>query len=183
MELGALVCRGKEPLCLVCPLKDGCRAYEKGLQEIIPTPKKRMITDVEVAIALIKRNGLFFIQQRPAKGLFADLWEFPGGKIEPGETAQEAIDREVREELNVSVVSAVALFEVEQFYTQFHARLHIFECEVQSFPVTDKTHRWVSLKSFLKYPMPSGSAKIVDKLITVEKNLTNVPKANILSLR
>ncbi len=181
MELGALVCRNKESLCLICPLKDGCLAYEKGLQEIIPTPKKRIITDVEVAIALIEKDGFYFIQQRPAKGLFADLWEFPGGKIEESETAKEALYREVKEELNLAVVCARELFAVEQFYTQFRARLHVFECELPSYPAADRTHKWVSLKNILKYPMPSGSAKIVDKLFALQKNLTSVKSYNILS--
>lgn len=180
MELGALVCRNKESLCLVCPLKRGCQAYAKGLQEIIPTPKKRMMIDVEVAIGLIQKDDFYFIQKRPSKGLFADLWEFPGGKVEKGEIPQAALARELKEELKVAVASAQKLFEVEQFYTQFRAKLHVFDSQVHPQPVFDRTHKWVKLKHLNNYPMPSGSARIVDKLQTIEKNLTNTSKANIL---
>ena len=164
MELGALVCRNKEPLCLVCPIQKGCQARQKGLQEMIPTPKKRVTTGVEAAIALIEQKGFYFIQKRPAKGLFADLWEFPGGKVEQGETIPEALYREVKEELNVLVDAAGPLFQVEQFYTQFRAKLHVWNCQLQSAPAADRTRKWVSLKNLTRYPMPSGSVKIVDKL-------------------
>jgi len=167
MELGALVCRNKEPLCLVCPLRNECRAYEKGLQEIIPIPKKRVITDVDVAIALIEKEGFYFIQKRPSKGLFADLWEFPGGKIEKGEKIQEALYREVKEELDVLVDEAQPLFAVEQFYTQFRAKLHVWNCQLKSAPAADRTRKWVHLKNLTRYPMPSGSVKIVDKLLAL----------------
>lgn len=163
MELGALVCR-KEPSCLLCPVSRFCRAFEKGIQDIIPTPKQRVIKDVNAVIAIIKKGDSFFIQKRPAKGLFADLWEFPGGKIEQGEAKAAALSREVREELGVKVVSSRPLFEVVQFYTQFRANLSVCLCETDPWPVTDAVHKWVGLKAIHQYPMPSGSAKIVEKL-------------------
>ncbi len=84
MELGALVCRSKEPICLFCPVKETCVAYRKGIQEIIPTVKKKLIKEIEAVIAIIEHDGKYFIQKRSSKGLLADLWEFPGGKIEEG---------------------------------------------------------------------------------------------------
>ncbi len=165
MELGALVCRNGSPLCLSCPLRPECRAYQKGLQEIIPKPKERIIKDVEVVIALLKKGDTYFIQKRPPKGLFADLWEFPGGKIEPGEAPQEALFREVKEELGIDLDSAQRLFNVQQFYTQFRANLHVWKCVLKSYPATNSTRKWVKFKDLHKYPMPSGSARIVDRLV------------------
>ena len=54
MELGALICRAREPLCMICPVRKTCSAYAKGLQEIIPIPKKREIKNVNVVIGIIK---------------------------------------------------------------------------------------------------------------------------------
>ncbi len=164
MELGALICRRK-PSCLVCPLQSSCLAFQKGLQDTIPSPKKRMTIEVNVAVALIEKGGRYFIQQRPSKGLFADLWEFPGGKIEKGESPREALHREIQEELNVGIQSATPLFKVIQFYTQFRARLHVFQCQLHPYPPSDGTHKWVQLKRMQQYPMPSGSVKIVNKLL------------------
>lgn len=164
MELGALICRNNEPLCSVCPVRSGCKAYGKGWQEIIPTPRRKSIKDVDVVVALIEKRGKYFIQKRPSSGLFADLWEFPGGKIEKGEDPKDALLREIQEELNISIETAEPLFNVRQFYTQFRANLHVFSCRVNPSPTIDRTHRWVGRNELNRYPMPSGSAKIVDNL-------------------
>jgi mutator protein MutT len=96
--------------------------------------------------------------------LFADLWEFPGGKIEKGETPYQALCREVKEELDLEVTGAKLMMNVRHFYTQFRANLHVFACQTQNLPAEDQTHKWVSRQGLAKYPMPSGSAKIVEKL-------------------
>ena len=165
MEMGALVCRSKEPLCSVCPLKKSCKAYSLGVQEIIPIPKKKIIKDVHAVIGVIEKDGKYFIQKRPAKGLLADLWEFPGGKIEMGETKPEALRRELKEELNVELKSAKHLFDLKHFYTQFRVNLSVFRCSLKEYPAIDKQKRWVGQKDFRLYPMPSGSARIVERLL------------------
>lgn len=169
MELGALVCRAKEPICNACPVSKYCQAYKESKQEIIPEVKKKIIKDIYAVIAIIKKGNDYFIQKRPSKGLLADLWEFPGGKIEAGESVKKAMARELNEELGVQLKSAKHLFNVKHFYTQFRVNLSVFECVLDSEPKTDATHRWVSFKNFSKYPMPSGSAKIIEKLILLDK--------------
>lgn len=165
MELGALVCRSRQPLCLICPLKDDCQAYQKGIQEITPIVKKKNIKEIDVAIALIEKDGRYFIQKRPSTGLLADLWEFPGGKIKKGESVKTALHREVKEELACEVESAKFVMNVVHFYTEFKVNLHVFSATVKNDPPIDKTHKWVTRRHLTKYPMPSGSAKIVDKLL------------------
>ena len=164
MELGALVCRAQGPLCFSCPLNKYCQAYKKNKQEIIPQTKKRIIKNIKVVIGIIKKGGNYFIQKRPSKGLLADLWEFPGGEIEAGESKKKALGRELNEELGVKLKSSKYLFDVKHFYTQFRVNLSVFACSLENGPKIDSTHRWVSFKDFSKYPMPSGSAKIIAKL-------------------
>jgi len=164
MELGALVCR-KAPLCALCPVRKYCQAYKQGKQEIIPQPKKKIIKDIHAVIAIIKKGSHYFIQKRPSKGLLADLWEFPGGKVKTGEAKQKALARELEEELGVRLKYSKHLFDVKHFYTQFRVNLSVFACSLENDPKIDTTHKWVSFKDFSKYPMPSGSAKIVDKLL------------------
>jgi A/G-specific adenine glycosylase len=84
MELGALVCRNRQPLCSCCPVENYCRACKKGVQELIPAVKKGVFVPVEAVVAVIEKDGRYLIQKRPSQGLLADLWEFPGGKIESG---------------------------------------------------------------------------------------------------
>jgi A/G-specific adenine glycosylase len=164
MELGALICRPQTPLCLKCPSRIFCSAYKKGLQEVIPAPRKRTVQKIEAVAAIIKRGNRYFIQKRPPHGLLADLWEFPGGKIERGESAREALSRELKEELGVSLVSAKHLMSIKHFYTKFQVRLHAWYCQVVPYPSQDKAHKWLRLAALKKYPMPSGSAKIVERL-------------------
>ena len=165
MELGALICRAKEPVCISCPLAKYCQAYKEGKQELIPQTKKKPIKDVQAVIAIIKKGNNYFIQKRPSKGLLADLWEFPGGKVRPRESKKKALDRELNEELGIKLKSSKYLFDVKHFYTQFRVNLSVFACSLENEPKADAVHRWVSFKNFSKYPMPSGSAKIIEKII------------------
>jgi A/G-specific adenine glycosylase len=165
MELGALVCRSRDPQCLACPVRGFCRAAREGTQEIIPTPKKLRLQRIEVAVAVIERDGRVLLQERPAGGLLAGLWEFPGGKIEPGEGRTAALRREVREELGVEIEAVRRLTTVRHAYTRFEATLHAFRCRIAGAGfVPGRRRRWVTLKAIRRYPLPSGSVKIVDFL-------------------
>jgi len=177
MELGALVCRPKNPFCLRCPIQPQCRAFERDEQEIIPTPKVFRAKKIEAVVAVIRDGNKILIQQRPEEGLLAGLWEFPGGKVEPGESLQAAVKRELHEELGVEVETARHLLTVKHAYTQFEVTLHAFEVGLRGGPasvsaghrglsLSDRSgrplpRRWVPLKSLNKYPFPSGSLKII----------------------
>lgn len=180
MELGALVCRSRNPQCLVCPVQDACRAAREGTQEAIPRPGKRSTKKVAAAVAVIEDRGRFLIQRRPPSGLLAGLWEFPGGKIKRGENPEAALRREVREELGARVGHVRLLTIVRHAYTEYQVTLHVFSCRLQGpGPVMRPDRRWVSLRSVRRYPLPSGSVKIVDflaarKAKTRQLNITRV---------
>lgn len=162
MELGALVCRPKNPACLACPVQSTCLAFERGEQEIIPAPQKTDVRKVEAAVGIIREGNRYLVQQRPQKGLMARLWEFPGGKREKGETLQEALHRELREELGIKVRIVRRLLKVRHAYTRFRVTLSAFECELCGNSRPRKArYRWVSLRAMKSLPFPSGSAKIV----------------------
>jgi A/G-specific adenine glycosylase len=165
MEIGALICRSREPICIQCPVNQRCQAYEMGIQEIIPAPKVKNITPINAVIAIIQRDKKYFIQKRPSKGLLADMWEFPGGKIEKGEKPDQALKREVKEEIGKTVTRSNYLFKVNHTYTQFKVTLQVFRVLLNEWPKPDATHKWVSRAEFARYPMPSGSARIIEKLL------------------
>lgn len=165
MELGALVCRSRSPQCLACPVRRACRAAREGTQEIIPRPKKLKPEALEVVVAVIEKDGKLLLQQRPAGGLFAGLWEFPGGKVEPGESLKAALRREIREELGVGIVNVRRLTTVRHAYTRFRVTLHAFRCGIGTGRLKPGLRRrWVRLPTLRRYPLPSGSVKIVDVL-------------------
>ncbi|MCJ7618275.1 MAG: (deoxy)nucleoside triphosphate pyrophosphohydrolase [Desulfobacterales bacterium] len=114
---------------------------------------------------------MFLIQKRPPSGLLAGLWEFPGGKVKSGETQKKALIREMREELNSKVQGAHFLVSVRHSYTHFQVTLHAFECELEQIPRLDKSvQRWVTLKGIHRYPLPSGSVKIIRYLEDLNKH-------------
>jgi len=162
MELGALVCRPRNPTCLLCPVQRFCLAFKRGEQEVIPTPRKRSCQKIETVVGVIRDGRRYLIQKRPPQGLLAGLWEFPGGKREKGETLRAALHREIRKELTAEVKIGRCLLKVRHAYTRFQVTLFAFECELIGSPKLRKgSHRWVSLRAIKNYPFPSGSAKIV----------------------
>jgi len=165
MELGAVVCRSRNPQCLLCPARERCRAARAGLQEVIPRPRRRPATKVEAVVAVIEARGRFLIQRRPPGGLFGGLWEFPGGKVERGERPLAALRREVREEVGAELADARHLTTVAHAYTRFRVTLRVYRCRPAGrLPAERPDRKWVTLDGLRRYPLPSGSVKIVSIL-------------------
>jgi A/G-specific adenine glycosylase len=176
MELGALVCKPRNPLCLLCPLRPSCRAEKAGRQELIPPPRKTAVKKVDAVVAIIRRQGRFLVQKRPPRGLLADLWEFPGGKRRPGEALEQALRREVREELGVEVVSARPLTYITHAYTRFRVRLHAFAATTDKEPASlPGRRRWVTLLGLRQYPLPSGTVRLVEFIARAGRGRANGP--------
>lgn len=87
-----------------------------------------MTPHLHVACAIIERDGLVLAAQRSATMSLPLLWEFPGGKLEPGETPEQALIREVQEELGISVTIKQALATTSHSYPNFTVTLHPFTC-------------------------------------------------------
>ena len=101
---------------------------------------------IEVVAAVIRRGDRIFATQR-GYGDFKDWWEFPGGKIEPGECPREALVREIREELDATVEVGALLKTVDYDYPAFHLTLHCFWCTLAGESLHLNEHeaaRWLS---------------------------------------
>lgn len=101
---------------------------------------------IEVAAAVIVRDGRIFATQR-GYGEYKDWWEFPGGKIEPGETPQQALVREIREELAAGITVGSLVRTVEWDYPGFHLTMHCYWCTLDSAEPRLLEHeaaRWLS---------------------------------------
>ena len=177
MELGALVCRPRNPQCPACPVQPFCRAFEAGEQEVIPPPKRRSAEKIETVVGLIESRGRILVQRRPSAGLLAGLWEFPGGKREKGEGLEAALRRELKEELGAEVRSAKLLLKVRHAYTRFLVSLYAYETELKDEPSVDgRDRRWVARSALKRYPFPSGSAKIIRYLEEMESGRRHGPR-------
>lgn len=100
---------------------------------------------IEVVAAVIRKDGMIFATQR-GYGDFKDWWEFPGGKVEPGESLEEALKREIREELSAEIRIEKLLRTVEWDYPAFHLTLHCFLCSLATEGVSLNEHeaaRWL----------------------------------------
>lgn len=102
---------------------------------------------IEVAAAIIRHEGRILATQR-GYGEFKDGWEFPGGKLEPGESAEQAIVREIEEELDVRIKPEQLVTTVEMDYPKFHLTMHCFLCSIASGQVRLLEHeasRWLAV--------------------------------------
>ena len=84
---------------------------------------------IRVVAAVIHKNGMIFATQR-GYGAYKDYWEFPGGKIEPGETPEAALIREIKEELNTTISIERFLTTVEYDYPEFHLSMDCYWCSI-----------------------------------------------------
>ena len=128
----------------------------------------RLIT--VVAVALVDPDGRVLIAQRPEGKPLAGLWEFPGGKLEPGERPEDALIRELREELGIAVKAAclAPLTFASHSYDDFHLLMPLFICRrwegfVQS--REGQALKWVRAKALRDYPMPPADAPLIPHLV------------------
>ena len=125
---------------------------------------------IEVVAAIIVRGGEVFATQR-GYGEWRGWWEFPGGKIEPGECPQEALAREIREELDAEIEVGGLLETVEWDYPAFHLTMHCFMCTLMSESMHLNEHEasaWLTrdtLDSVKWLPADAGLVDIIKNII------------------
>ena len=123
-------------------------------------------TVLVVAVALIDTDGRILIAQRPEGKQLAGLWEFPGGKVEPGERPEQALIRELKEELDIDVKEAcLAPFVfTSHAYESFHLLMPVYLCRRWSGVVKAREHAglaWVKPNLMSEYPMPPADLPLV----------------------
>lgn len=124
------------------------------------------IKTINVAAAIIRRGGRIFATQR-GYGKYKDWWEFPGGKIEPGETAAEALARELKEELDADIRVGDLLHTVEYDYPDFHLSMKCFMCEQLSGEIQLLEHeaaRWLGRTDLRSVNWLPADLEVVDLL-------------------
>lgn len=175
MELGALVCR-KKPLCEVCPLRQVCESLRLGLAEERPVPgRKANITFLEAVTGVLLHEGRLFVQRRPDAGVWAGLWEFPGGRLKPDETPEEALRRTWKEDTAFDVEAAEKITVLHHSYTTCRITLHCFTarfCSPQpSCPAPPALHnaseyRWIEPDEAARLTLPAPLRKLMNLLTT-----------------
>lgn len=168
MELGALICTPRNPLCTACPVARHCKALRGNTVERRPVPReKRSQVRIEMVTGILLHEGRIFIQKRPPAGVWANLWEFPGGQLEPGETPTAALIREYREETEWEIHSLKKLRIVHHSYTRYRVTLHGYCCLLapgSGPPVLHaaQEYRWVTPTELDNFAFPTGHRQLID---------------------
>ena len=122
-----------------------------------------------VAAIIRKENGVFATQR--GYGNYKDWWEFPGGKVEPGETPEEALVREIKEELASDILVEKYLTTVEHDYPEFHLSMACYWCSVKSGKLTLLEHeaaRWLPFDDLRQVNWLPADVKVVE---AIEKSI------------
>ncbi len=123
---------------------------------------------IRVVGAMIERDGRYLITQRPAKASLPLLWEFPGGRVEPGESDQAALARELREEMAIEVVVGDRCVHVEHAYESYDIDFCVYRCRLLTESIRDlrvQAHRWVRPDELDRYEFPAADEKTIAKLL------------------
>ncbi|HEY9751555.1 MAG TPA: A/G-specific adenine glycosylase [Coleofasciculaceae cyanobacterium] len=175
MDLGATVCTPRAPDCYHCPWRLYCIAYKQGMQSELPMTESRApLPHKIIGVAVIWNDkDQILIDRRRQEGLLGGLWEFPGGKVEPAETLEACIQREIQEELGIEIRVDRHLITVDHTYTHFRVTLEVYHCHHlwgEPQPIECDEVRWVTLEEIDQYPFPKANIRIIEALR--QSNLT-----------
>jgi len=162
MELGALICTPIKPSCEICPLSKFCKAYKSKEPALYPLKKKKKANPHYTVVAgIIWRDNKFFIQKRDENVMLGGLWEFPGGKVENGESLEEALSREILEECNIVPIIQKKVGLVKHSYSHFSISFHCFHC-VENDDRIDQSNRraWIAMNEIDSFTFPKANHKI-----------------------
>lgn len=121
---------------------------------------------VTVTAAVIERDGAFLVARRPEGAHLAGLWEFPGGKCDPGETLRECLAREIREELGCGLSIGEEIYTTSHDYPERTVQLHFFDCRLQGEPAANigQELRWVPRAALGSLPFPPADHQLIERL-------------------
>lgn len=170
MDIGALLCKSRKCECESCPLQSYCQFFRAGCpmetsrQGGGVSTEKRPKGKIEVVVLLIHREGKYLLGKRPENR--GGEWEFPGGKVEKGETYRSAGKREAKEEIGVEVAVRPPMVSIEtpEWWLRF-CRSQILKGEPQ--PLVHEELQWVPVAELLNYRMPEPNRVVAERLQTM----------------
>ena len=169
METGALICKPRNPHCGQCLLAKYCVAFKTNRTAVLPVVEKAAkVPHYRVAVGVIWKKGRLLIARRRENQMLGGLWEFPGGKVQKGETLEQAATREIMEETGLMVRVGVPYATVKHAYSHFKITLTAFRCEWMSgraHPKAAEELKWILPGELPDYPMPRANRRIASSML------------------
>jgi A/G-specific adenine glycosylase len=174
MDLGARICQPRTPRCDACPIAALCNAHRTGQETSFPPKQeRRKAPHVDVVAGLIwsgasaPQQARLLIAKREPDDMLGGLWEIPGGHREDEETLEDALQRELREELAIDVEVLASFMQVKHAYSHFRMTLHVFHCRhLGGAPraIECSEWRWVRVSELDQYAFAAADRKVLDAL-------------------
>jgi 8-oxo-dGTP diphosphatase len=128
---------------------------------------------IRVVGAMLEEGGRYLITQRPPTSTLPLLWEFPGGRVEEGESDRDALARELREEMGIDVTVGEEVMHLEHKYPHYDIDFRVFRCKLASPESAIKhlrvhDHRWVTLSEMSNYRFPDADARTLERLLDLD---------------
>ncbi|MEH7379232.1 A/G-specific adenine glycosylase [Bacillus sp. JJ1533] len=168
MELGALICVPGNPACLLCPVREHCRAFEEGVQKELPVKsKKKAPTAVSMAaVVLTDEEGRFLIHKRPEKGLLANLWEFPNHEtIADLQAPKEQLSDFLINEYKVHTKIGQAFTTIQHVFSHLIWNITVFEGKIKGWENETDHLKLVTLEELEEYTFPVSHQKILKSFL------------------
>ncbi len=164
MELGARVCRPRQPRCEVCPVRRFCAAHAAGCQSKLPLrADKPRVRSVRRVAAAIQRNGAMLLIRRPATGLLAGMWTLPGTELRGRAAPETALTRLARELFAGALRVGPRLGTVRHEFSHRRWHVDVYACALVApgSARSNGTCRWVSRARLDRYPLASVDCKLI----------------------
>jgi A/G-specific adenine glycosylase len=168
MDLGASLCKPRQPDCSVCPLRNECRAFALGVQQ--KRPVKNALSRVPTryfATAVIRKGNQVLVLQRPARGLLARMWEFPNEILGRSSRTKTLLRRNIRTRFGFDLDFSQDHGHYQHAYSHFTADYHVFSAKLNGAkPQSPRAivHRWVPVSNLGKLPMGKLDRLIANSL-------------------
>lgn len=156
MELGALICTPTSPSCLLCPVREHCKAFHEGCQQELPikTKAKKQRNIQLASIILSDDQGRFLIHKRPSKGLLANLWEFLTVETQSIQGEKQKLATFIHDEYGMKIEPQKRLGQVEHVFSHLIWSINVFSGKIIG-PVDEQADlQLVSLDEFEQYAFP-----------------------------
>lgn len=161
MELGALVCTPKAPMCMICPVQAHCQAFAEGIEQDLPIKKKakKQKTISYKALLIKNKQEHFVIEKRPEQGLLANLWQFimvPTNEVSTGQ-----VENWVKQEYGLAITLKDKKGKLKHVFTHLIWELEIYEAEIIEGKIADDRLCLVPKQDLKNYPFPVSHLNIM----------------------